>query len=886
MTERPVPAWIERVLRTCIDPDLIDEILGDLAERHARRASNSSFPNLLYLLEALGFLRPAFWRPAPRHLLQQHTMMWKNYLLIATRTLRKQKLYTAINVFGLALGIAVCLLIALYVHDDLGYDRQWNDADSIYRIAAIFEAGDVYSEEARLAYPAADLLEADFPEVEEALRLIRIDDRPLVTYEERRYYEDHMLFADSNFFAVFDQPLVSGNPETALRQPSSVVISESVAQRYFGTANPIGRILQYDGRADLTVTGVMRDLPAQTHLAVDLIASATSLAGVFGEGIYNNLGSWGWPSTYTYVKLTPGTSAEGFAAKLPEFMDRNEAQDALTLMVQPLTDIHLRSNILLEMKTNGNLTNVLALIAVAVLILLIACFNFMNLATARATLRTREVGVRKAIGAHVSQITVQFLSQAVLTALLALLVAVVLARLALPAFNAFTGKALSMGFADQPALWPIVVVFVLLVGVGAGAYPAFVLARAHMVDSLKGTALGRTRSGWVRQGLVIVQFAASILLVIGTLVVLGQMRYAHSLPLGYEKDQVVLLSDVRAVGEATLPTLRDRLRQHPQIVAVTQASTVPTEDLFAGTNFDVVGAPTDDEGVFLRINFVDAMFFETMGVSMAAGRSFSDDFPGDLRVRPTEEQPHNTASVILNRAALSKLGWTPDEALTSGGLRLGNEETSTTFQIVGVTEDAHFSSVHTAVEPMAYLFQPNRGNQLALRLTGTDIAGTLGFIDATWSELVPTYPIQRTFLDDEFEAAYRAEVDAAQLLTVSAGLAVLVACLGLLGLAAFMAERRRREIGVRKVLGASERDIVLMLAWTFTKLVLVANLIAWPLGYVFARTWLADFAYQVPIHAGWFLGAGVLALLVAGITVSLQAFWAARVDPVRALQYE
>ncbi len=869
-------------------PELLEDIQGDLYELYEAcvQTHGAAHAARWYWWNVLWFLRPYILRRRRRaYPIARGPIMWKNYLLVALRSMRKAKLDTSINIFGLAVGLAVCLLITLFVRDELSYDRFFTHADRIQRVTAVFEAQQVYSEEARLTAVVAPLMANDFPEVEEATRLFRIGDEELFSRNDQRFYYSGVFFADSNFFAVFDFALLGGDPATALAQPNQVVLTQSVAAQFFGATNPIGQTLTFDGRADLTVSGVLADLPSNTHFQFDVLISEPSMASLYGEGLINGLQSWGWPSTYTYLLLQPGTNATALAAKFPDFMQRNEGQNALSLYLQPLTDIHLHSQMELEMAANGSMRQVYTFGAVALLILIIACINFMNLSTARFTLRAKEVGMRKVVGAARSQLITQFLSQSVVMTVFSLALALVLVWVALPWFNAFTGKALQLGLLANPLVPLSLLTVGLVVGLFAGSYPAFFLSRAKPLAILQGR-LSTQGSGVVRRVLVVTQFAISIVLIIATAVVFAQIRFASSLDLGYEKEQTVVINGLNRTGDADARMLlRDRLLQHPNITAVTSASLIPTDEFFAGTGFRRAGDPADSS-LFMRVNAVDFEYFETFGIDMVAGRGFSRDFGTDFGGRPTEENPHVETALILNESAAQKAGWSPEEAIGKQFVQGPGDEWSITYNVVGVARDIYFSSVHTAIEPAVFFVNPRNVASMAVRLGTADMPATLAFIDQTWAEMVPTYPITRTFLDDRFAALYEREQREATVFTSFSLLAILIACLGLLGLAAFIAERRRKEIGVRKVLGASVRDIVTMLSWDFTKLVIIANVIAWPVAWFFMRAWLDDFAYSAGLSVWVFLMASVVVFAIAWGTVGMQAGRAALVDPARTIRDE
>lgn len=881
------PRRADALLEAWCSAGLLEDIQGDIHELYHKRSHSYGrmVAQLLYWWDVLWFLRPYLLKRSAPYQQARGPIMWRNYLVVAWRTMFKYRMYSTINVLGLAMGLAVCLLIFLFVQDERSYDTFFSDADQIHRVRALFESQQVKSHEAMLAYPAADLLENDFPEIEHSVRLISVGSSPLFVKDDRRFYEDGFYFADSDFFEVFDLPFLYGDPATALVEPAQVVITSSVAQKYFGETNVVGQTFSYDNRVDLTVSGVIDDLPSNTHFAFEIVASRETLVSLFGERIMNNLQNWGWPSTYTYIKLNPTADPEVLQAKLPEFMDRNEAQDALSIFLQPLKDIHLHSHLELEMQPNGDIAQVYTFSAIALLILLIACINFMNLSTARSTLRAKEVGMRKVVGARRGQVITQFLGQSVMMTMLALVLALVFVQLALPGFNEFLDKDLVVGYLSNP-LVPLGLLAVgLLVGIGAGSYPAFYLSAAKSLDVLRGEAARGLGRGRVRQGLVVIQFAISIMLVVVTGTVYSQMQFAKNLKLGYEKDQVVIVSGLnRIADEDSFETLRTRLLQHSNIASLTASSIVPTQNLFAGTGFRLPGGD-EEEPLFYRIVQVEHNFFDTYGIDIVSGRGFSRDFGADRRLRPTDDNPHVQSSIILNEAAALKAGWSPEEAVGKT-LMQGGDERSITYTVVGVSADIHFSSVHSEIEPAVFFVDPNGYSSLAVKVATADLSSTLAYLDEAWNAVVPNYPITRTFLDDRFGALYEQEERTGQVITAFAILAIFIACLGLLGLAAFMAERRRKEIGVRKVMGASVRDIILMLSWDFTKLVLVANVIAWPAAYFLANAWLQDFAYRTEIGVMLFILASGVAFLVAWVTVGLQAGRAAVTNPVTAIRDE
>ena len=813
--------------------------------------------------------------------------MLKNYLRIALMHLRKHRLYSSINIFGLGIGLACCLIIFLFVQDELQYDKHFTNADRIYRVRALFALQQTHSEEAKISYGFAPLLKQDFPVIEQVVRLIpAIGPTPILVRDEKRFFEKNIFLADANVFEVFDFTFLKGDRATALREPLTIVLTEQIARKYFGDEDPIGQTLMLNNEHGLRVTGVIEDLPSTTHMTMEMIASASSLNPIFGENTEDNMKSWGWPNTYTYLLLKENAIPKDLQAQFPAFSERHDAQNGvLSIYLQPLTDIHLHSHLELEMKPNGDITTVYTFSAIAFMILLIACMNFINLTTARATQRAREVGMRKVVGASRTQIIRQFLGESTLLAFVALGIAVVLLWIALPWFNGFVGKELQMSLFTDPVMLCGLILLGLLVGIGAGCYPAFYLSSPMPISVLHGTVSPRTGTVLVRKLLVLLQFSISIMLIVGTGIVYAQMQYAKSMELGYNREHVVVIPEVENLDRNAYETLHNDLQAYSQIQSVTTSSLVPTDKVFAGSGFRIVGQPTEEEPPFFRINGVDFDFFKTYGIHIVAGRTFSREYGSDEMPFISEENPHVEGAVIISAAAAEKCGWTPENAIGKQ-FRQGNEQQSETYTVVGVAQDIHYASVRSVIEPMIYRLPRDRWDKIGVRITGVDIVGTLAYIDERWEAAFPDRPIIRSFLDEQFDALYRQEEQEGIAFSFFTILAILVAGMGLLGLASFMAERRTKEIGVRKVLGASTRDIVMMMSWDFSKLVIVANILAWPTAYYFMKSWLSDFAYQVDINPFIFIGAGILAFLIVWVTVGLQASWAARANPVNALQDE
>lgn len=793
--------------------------------------------------------------------------MLKNYLKIALRNLLRHKGYSFINVAGLSVGIAVCFLIFLWVRDELGYDRFHVKADRMYR--ALWEArfGDNEWKIPLVPVPLAEALEKEFPEVERTVRLY--PGGKTLRHGEDYMREQNFLFTEESFFEVFTVEFIAGDPKTALRDPESIVLTEETAQRYFPNQNPLGRTLeQNDGRL-LRVTGVVKSFPAQAHFHFGFLASIKNLQRFTGRQQ-----QWGSASVYTYLVLRPGKSAAVLQAQLQAYVDKNVAGDSFSqpgnftrFPLQPLRDIHLRSHLKYELDPAiaGNQAYAYLFSMIACFILLLACINFVNLVTARSMQRGREVGIRKVLGSQRPQLVRQFLAEAFVYVGLAVLVAMVLVELALPAFNAFAGKQLASNFFNSPFALVTLAILSVLVTVLAGAYPAFLLSSFWPVQALKGRLGARAGRERLRQGLVVVQFCISIGLIVGTLVVRKQLQYMQSQQLGFDKEHVLLIHRADALGNQHA-AFRDRLISHPLIANAAAAQSLPGRE-FDSTVF-TPEQPANYQNTSLTYAMVDEQYAEVLKLKVVAGRNFSKEFATD------------SSAFLINATAAAALGW--DEPLGKH-LSMGDFYKG---PVIGVVEDFHFESFHHEVKPILFMFNRWRPSYLAIRLRPGNVSEGIAAIQKLWKEFVSNVPLQYSFLDQDYQKLYDGERRVAQLFVAFSVLAIVIACLGLFGLASFMAEQRTKEIGVRKVLGATVAGIVGLLAKDFVKLVLVAVAVATPLAYFAMNKWLQDFAYRIDI--GWwvFALAGGIALVIALLTVSYQALKAALANPIEALRYE
>ena len=805
--------------------------------------------------------------------------MLKNYLIVALRHLRRGKAFTGINGAGLALGMAACLLILLYVQDEFSYDRHHDNADRLFRVtqAEIVATPPPLAAALAEAYPSVTIYARILPTIGDVL--IKKDTG------ENQFYEDNFHWADSTIFDVFTFPLVQGDPERALTEANTVVITEAMATKYFGDDDPIGQTLIWDVgfRADFLITGIMENPPHNAHFRPDFLASMTT----FESYGFLDAEDWSHFLYHTYVVLDEAASAEAIQASLPALIEQRSPEPDPGYQLQAVTDIHLRSTLRGEIEPSGSVSYVYSLAAIALLILLIACINFTNLSTARSAHRAREIGMRKVLGAQRGGLVAQLLGESVLLTLFALALALPLVFLLLPAFNQLAGKALSLQALSIPFLLLILAGMTVLVGVVAGSYPAFFLARFAPMRTLRGR-LNPDASGLVvRKVLVVAQFSIGIVLILSTLVIYDQLRFVRSKDLGFDKERTVVIS-ARMYGHATTPIPFESMQQefavHPGVQQVGVTGDVP------GTNpnqspFFLEGMTDQDDMAQTNWNrySVDYEWIEAMGLDVIEGRSFSRDVPADV----TDAFIINEAALRQARAMLGSAWDAPIDKKIDRYLRLESRWIlGKRGRVIGVVRDFHYQSLHHRIGPLVLQLNPSSRDHFIVRLQTEDLPGTLAHLEATWKNFIPDRPFEYYFLDDSFDRLYRAEQRAATLFSVFTGLSLIIACLGLLGLAAFTAEQRTKEIGVRKVLGASLADIVVLLSKGFATLVVIAFVVAVPLAYLAVDRWLQNFAYRVDLSWDIFLLAGLTALGIALATVSYQAIKAALTDPVESLRYE
>ncbi len=806
--------------------------------------------------------------------------MIKNYFKIAFRNLIRNKAFSFINIFGLAIGLATCLIIMLFVQNELSYDRFNEKADRIVRVIFRGTVQGQKMNEANVMPPTAQTLKTDYPEVLEATRL-RDYGRPRIKYGNKTYRDDAFAFVDSNFFSVFTIPFLAGDPKTALVQPNTLVITKALAKKYFGKEDPIGKMMTFiDGNTICKITGIIDKVPDNAHFHFDLFVSMSSLPEARST-------SWMQSSFYTYLVLPTSYNYKKLEAKLPQVVVKYMGPQFLQSMgitldqylkkgndiglyLQPLTDIHLHSDFAYDLGQAGDIRNVYIFGAIAIFMLIIACINFMNLSTAGASKRSREVGIRKVLGSLKQELVRQFLVESVLLSAIALVIALGLVYMGLPVFNKLAGKNLTLQFTSTPWVIPVLVLFSLLTGLLAGSYPAFYLSSFNPVAVLKGRFTSGKKSISLRSALVVFQFFISISLIICTTIVFNQLNYIQHIKLGYDKDQVVVIPDTYLLGnKASL--LRQQLLQDPRVARVSVSNYLPAGP--TGNNNYIVSADNNPSQMQKTLRYdVDYEYIPTLGMEMAAGRNFSRDYATD------------SSAVIINETAAKAFGLGKN-ALGHSLIDPHKQVATKSLRIIGVVKDFHFKSLHELISPLVMVIG-NDGGTLIVKTKTKDLPGLLFTMNKRWKELNADAPFAYSFLDERFKNTYQSEQTTGLILAIFAGLTIFVACLGLFGLATFTAEQRTKEIGIRKILGATLTGILSLLSKDFLKLVFIAFIIATPVAWLIMNKWLDDFAYRSPINLWIFIWAAFAASLVTIITISFQAIKAALSNPVKSLRSE
>jgi putative ABC transport system permease protein len=807
--------------------------------------------------------------------------MFKNYFKTAFRNLARNKRFSAINILGLMIGLTTCLLITLFVKNELSYDRFNKNADRIYRINAHSRINGSNFDDPTSPAPLGPAMVQHYPAIENYVR-IQGEFSIMVRKGNETLKEPRAAYADSTLFEIFTFPMIEGNPVTALKQPHSIVISESMAQKYFGTTNVLGNTLYINNSADYKITGVIKDMPAQSSFHFDFILPMCEKESSRSDFWLSN-------SYFTFLLARPGVSEQSINSDLKQatlryagpqlermvhtsFAEMAKTGQYYNYLTIPLTKIHLYSPFTDEMEPGGNIEYVYIFIAIAVLILIIACINFTNLATAQSAGRAKEVGIRKVLGSNKRDLIFQFLIEAMITSSIAMVLSVLLTAVLIPYFNQLSGKQISLSILPLYWLIPALLVTMILVGLLAGSYPAFFLSRFAPVKVLKGNLSAGFKSGWLRNGLVVFQFVTAVVLIAGTFLIYRQLHYMQNKNLGYDKDHVLVLHDTYLLGSHA-KLFKNEVLQMSGVIAGTMSEFLPTNQVFNSNAYCKNATMEASQTVLIENWGVDADFISTLGMQMEKGRNFSSQMPTD------------SSTIIINEATANALGY--KDAIGKKLYTFDSNRQPIGYTIIGIVKDFNVGSLQFKTGPILFNLS-GYGNDMAFRIHSNNIPGLMEAIKAKYHAIagMAGQPFTYSFLNEDYDHLYHSEQRMGKIFIFFAILAIFIACLGLFGLITYAAKQRTKEIGIRKTLGASVLNIVSLLSKDFIMLILVAIIIAVPLSWFGMHKWLQNFAYRINISWWIFLGAGILAIMIALITVSFQAIKAAVANPVEALRSE
>jgi putative ABC transport system permease protein len=810
--------------------------------------------------------------------------MFKNHIKIAWRSLKKQAFFTFLNTFGLAIGMAGALIISLYIYDELSYDKMFADADRIHRIDADIKFGGAEIKAAESAPPMAGALKRDYSQVESTVRFRSLGSMYVKKVGgETSSKENKVTYADSTFFEFFGIDLLAGNSKTALTGTNSLVLTKTAAEKYFGSTDVLGQDLLLNNSDTYTVTGVIEDMPKNSYF------NEYSVFLAMAGNVASREELWGSNNYFTFIKLIPEARVEDFQAPLQGMLERYmlpwaqkyfpgmtaesfaASGNYIRYHTMALTDIHLHSDRNSEMNATSSIQSIYILSFIGLFLIILASVNFMNLSTAHSLKRAKEVGVRKTLGSNKLNLIFQFLTESGLIAFISLIAALLITMITLPFFNGFTGKAITIPF-TQPLFWLILLAATIVLGLFSGCYPAFFMSRFTPVKSLKGGASESVGNGRVRNALVIFQFSISVFLIVSTLVVFQQLNYIQSKDLGFTKDQVLLINEISPLGSKT-NAFKEEILKMGNVENVTLSDFYPTPSWRSDSSFFQEGASSQESAIQMQTWGVDTDYLKTLQMDIVAGRDFNKQYATD------------STAVIINEATLPILNVTAEEAL---GMRISEEielQNPTYYTVIGVVKDFHFKSLRENIGALG-LHVNKTAENMAVRLSGGDYSNSIAEIENKWNEMAPGQPFDYQFMDEAFNTTYEAELKLSQIFFIFTILSIFIACLGLFGLAAFNAEKRTKEIGVRKVLGATVSQISYRLTVDFLKLVGIAILVSLPLGWFAMNKWLEDFSYRMDMGVGVFILAGVLSIVVAIVTVSYQSIKAAIVNPVKSLRSE
>ncbi|MBN1225078.1 MAG: ABC transporter permease [Candidatus Aminicenantes bacterium] len=805
--------------------------------------------------------------------------MFINYLKVTFRYFFKHKAYSLINIFGLSLGIACCILILSYIGHELSYDGYHENADNIYRIVSKRTISGKTREFALSLAPVGPTMVEDFPEVVDAVRFSPTVKRAF-SYEDKKFFQENVFYADPSVFNVFSFELIEGDPNTALEVPFTMVMTEKTAQKYFGIESPMGKTVKWDNNFDYRITGVVKDPPPNSHFSFTVLASYSTFIKYDPR-----IDSWKGSSFPTYLLLRDGTDPKEFEQKIERFNQKYLGQilkqtgEELEASLQPLKSIHLHSHLENELGANSDIKIVYAFSAIATVILLMACINFMNLATARSSKRANEVGMRKVLGANRKSLIFQFLGESFLFSLLSFALALIMVRFFLPYFVGLSGIEISLDYLKRPLLYGGLVGIVLFIGFVGGSYPAFFLSAFKPISSLRGDFHQEAKGSRFRSLLVVFQFVMSIVLIISTIVIFNQQKYMQNKDLGFNKRNLLVIALQNKDVRLGLESLKNELLKIEGVANAGSSSMVPGEMYLFNSGTYPEGFSRAEQ--FMMDNFfVDYSFLDTLEIDIVKGRGFSKEMTTDV-----------TDAVMINETAARILEWNDPLGRTIE-IPSSDPDIMVKKTIIGVFKDIHQRSLYSKIDPTFIQYISNEGTveyrarRLALRLKTGDLAGTMAKVERTWKDAFPNHPYYSFFLDDFFNSQHSSETKLGRIFRAFSVLAVVIGCLGLFGLASFTAEQRTKEIGIRKVLGSPVSAIVILLCKKFIFLVGIANLVAWPIAFYAMKKWLQNFAYPINMKLGVFLTTALLTFVVAVFTVGYQALKAALANPLESLRYE
>jgi putative ABC transport system permease protein len=852
------------------NPRFVDHIEGDLIEVYERRLRKMEKrkADLKFVIDVLLLFRPGIIRPPQGFQHENKYGMYKNYLKITFRVFNREKMYSLINISGLALGFACCLLIYLFISDELSFDKFHNDGERVYRISGAYMRQGQWEPYASNAWRTGELLKNNYSEIEQMVKIMP-DNNTLFEYGDKKIQEERLAWVDANFLSVFNFPLIDGNPTEALKGPNKVVISETTAHKYFGDQPAVGKVFNLsDYPINLEVSGVMTDMPSNSHFHFDFLISNETLKQVVGEGLFTNVG---WDSQYLYVKLAPDANPAKMEATFPDFINKNLdfwKSTTFKLFMQPMLSIHLESNIGREIEPNGSLTRIYIFSVIAVFILVIACVNYMNLTTARSLRRAKEVGMRKVLGAKRPDLLGQFLTESFVMTVVAVFIAVGICYAVLPDFNQFAGKEISRYVLITPRIIAGLIVSLLVIALMSGLYPAVMLSSFRPLNSMKGA--GSTgKNGFVfRKGLVLLQFVISIGLITASAIVFKQWDYMKNKSLGINED-LVLTVPLQTIDRRQIGSFTNELLANGSIKKAGYSNMRMPGWIGNSTGYTAEGVDADQEvNKSMKIIRIDYEFLPTVEAAIVDGRNFSRAFPADT-----------VSSIILNESAVAQLGW---KDAIGKWMQFGDNR----FFVVGVVKDFHFESLHRKIPPTIFMFSMRSFNFAYLKVDGEDIPATLAHVSKTYEKFVTNRAFTYSFLNEDVDRQYVAEAKFTQVFTIFTVLAIIIACLGTFGLISFTAERKSKEIGIRKVLGASIGNVSFLLIKEFVILLGVASVIAWPITWYFLNDWMKEFIYRASIGVEPFVLATAIAGFIVIATTGFRAVKAALANPVNSLRDE